>query len=539
MLPDLGGARMVDALRVLFEERDAATLLVIDSLDEARSAERRIRQADSLPPPWRIILTTRPGSWDRQLDVSRHDPTQYVADLRPLRYPDDVEPFVTAWFDGRPDQAADLIAQLRGRPDLQQTATVPLILALYCIIGGGQPLPARRADVYAKVIRRMLSGRWRGFSGGDPDPDVCLEVLRDWARSAASSMPKSGVGDWQDAFPTARVRLSQDERDALDHVAVPLGRSDIDTGEMQRRFVHRSIHEHLVTEHVALRMPPEQAAGDLLNHLWYDPDWDSAAPAALATHPQRDQVLSRLISRITGSPDLPADLAHVDGCLEIRRFLAHVALESAEADWSPLAARVIGQARVSLIASKLDSVGALEEDPNLGMARAWPTSNRQILDLLLSKLEGRGNMHFAWMLGRAAARVDPRPEHWVNVRTALLERAAREATPWVSIEVTEAVTELEPTAEERAELRARILGHLYREADQLDQVFLVDALVQLAVTDVEREFTLASLLTRLDAETDPWMAVHLAERITGLETTAEQRARARAALMSQLAGLTY
>jgi hypothetical protein len=86
---------------------------------------------------------------------------------------------------------------------LQQAATVPLILAFYCIVGGDRPLPGRRADLYAKVIRRVLTGRWRGTSR-DPDPDACLETLRDWAWYAAASNPVSGVGDWADEFPASR-----------------------------------------------------------------------------------------------------------------------------------------------------------------------------------------------------------------------------------------------------------------------------------------------------------------------------------------------
>ena len=66
----------------------------------------------------------------------------------------------------------------------------------------------------------------------------------------------------------------------------------------RRQFVHRSVQEHLVAEYVALRMPAEEAADELVNHLWYDPDWEHAAPAALAMHPQREQVLKGLIFRM-------------------------------------------------------------------------------------------------------------------------------------------------------------------------------------------------------------------------------------------------
>jgi hypothetical protein len=73
-LPYLGGARVSDALQALFEERDAPTLLVADSLDETRAANDRIRQADTLLPSWRIVLTSRPSSWSRQLAFGDDDP---------------------------------------------------------------------------------------------------------------------------------------------------------------------------------------------------------------------------------------------------------------------------------------------------------------------------------------------------------------------------------------------------------------------------------------------------------------------------------
>jgi len=224
-LPDLGGSRVQAALQVLFEERNAPTLLVADSLDEARGADDRIRQADTLPPAWRITLTSRPASWSGQLSIGNADPSRLVCALQPLRYPDDVEAFIDGWFCGRPGWASALTAQLRDRPAFQQAATMPLILAFYCIVGGDQPLPSRRSGLYAKVIRRMLTGRWRDSGNRDPDPDACLEILRGWAWSAAASDRVSGVGTWADEFATPRIRLGPDDRDALDHVAACPGGS--------------------------------------------------------------------------------------------------------------------------------------------------------------------------------------------------------------------------------------------------------------------------------------------------------------------------
>ena len=300
-LGDLGGSRLSAAIRVFFTERNAPTVLVIDSLDEAHGPDERLRQADTLP--WRIVLTSRPSSWNNQLIVEEENDSHRVGELQPLRYPDDVEPFIRRWFAQEPEWGNDLAAQIARRPGLQQAATVPLILAFYCIVGGSEPLPDFRRDLYTRVLKRMLTGRWRGSDDPQPDVDACLQTLRAWAWSGATSHPVSGVGTWADDIPTERVRLGEAEEDALDHVATPLGPPDVDTGKTLRRFIHRSIREHLVAEHVA-SLPVDQAVEALLPHIWYDPDWEYSAPAALAMHPQHDQLLRDLICRAASSgPD--------------------------------------------------------------------------------------------------------------------------------------------------------------------------------------------------------------------------------------------
>ena len=492
-LPDLGGTRIDDALRVLFEERNAPTLLVADSLDETHGADDRIRQADSLPQTWRIILTSRPASWNRQLAIGDDDPSRRVGVLRPLRYPSDVDPFVAAWFSGRPLWAEDLTAQVRNRPALQQAATVPLILAFYCIVGGDQPLPGRRAELYAKVIRRMLTGRWHGSGDRDPDVDECMETLRGWAWSAAASNPVSGVGTWVDEFPTPRVRHgSQADQDALDHVAVPLGPPDPDTGMAQRRFVHRSLQEHLVAEHLALRMSVDEAARELLNHVWYDPDWEYAAPAALAMHPQRDQILKELIRRITRAEALPVDLAAIDDCWEIRRFLARVAQESDEADWPTEAAEMIGQARLDLATSRSSNLRQVVVTSN------WPTSSRLILEPLLGLL-------------------------------------ATKAYRWIAEELVDAVTRLVVTAEDRARAREALLALLARETRPERFRQLADAVTGLAVTEEDRARAREALLALLARETRPERARWLADVAAGLNPTREDRGRAQESLLGLLA----
>ena len=342
---DLGGSRISKALGVFFAERNAPTLLVIDSLDEAHGPSERLRQASTLP--WRIVLTSRPSSWRHQLTINDTDESHRVGELQPLDYPGDVEPFIERWFAGQPEQGNDLAAQIARRPGLQQAATVPLMLAFYCIVGGTGPLPEFRRDLYTKVLNRMLTGRWRDDDDRQPDAGTCLQTLRAWAWDGATSHPVSGVGTWADDIPAKRVRLGEADADAVDHVATPLGRPDVDTGTTLRRFIHRSVREHLVAGHVA-SLPVDQAVKVLLPHLWYDPDWEYAAPAALAMHPQRDQLLRDLICRAARSDHIPGDLSVIDAGWQARGLLARVAAESSEADWSPEIAGMIGQARVEL-----------------------------------------------------------------------------------------------------------------------------------------------------------------------------------------------
>jgi len=132
-----------------------------------------------------------------------------------------------------------------------------------------------------------------------------------------------------------------------------------------------------VAGHIA-GLPVDQAVTVLLPHLWYDPDWEYAAPAALAMHPQRDQLLRDLICRAARSDQIPGDLSVIDAGWQARGLLARVAAESSEADWSPEVAGMIGQARVELARS-----GRFGD---LGGAGHWGTSDRHARGALLGLL---------------------------------------------------------------------------------------------------------------------------------------------------------
>ena len=449
---DLGGSRISKALGVFFAERNAPTLLVIDSLDEAHGPSERLRQAGTLP--WRIVLTSRPSSWRHQLTINDTDQSHRVGELQPLRYPWDVGPFIERWFAGQPEQGNDLAAQIARRPGLQQAATVPLMLAFYCIVGGTGPLPEFRRDLYTKVLNRMLTGRWRDDDDRQPDADTCLQTLRAWAWDGAASHPVSGVGTWADDIPAKRVRLGEADAGAVDHVATPLGPPDVDTGTTLRRFVHRSVREHLVAGHVA-SLPVEQAVEVLLPHLWYDPDWEYTAPAAIAMHPQRDQLLRDLICRAARSDHLPGDLSVIDAGWQARGLLARVAAESSEADWSPEIAGTIDQARVEL--AKSGRFG------DLGGAAHWGTSDRQARDVLLGRLARETTSVAPALLAGALGQFATTAEDKRQARDVLLGRLTRETNSFMAAVLAHALGPLEPTAEDKRQARGALLRLLTRK----------------------------------------------------------------------------
>ena len=527
---DLGGSRLTKALRLFFIDRNEPTVLVIDSLDEARGSDDPLRRADTLP--WRIILTSRPSSWNNQLRIEKGNDSYRVGELQPLRYPDDVEPFIECWFGRQSKPGQHLAEQIAQHSYLQRAATVPLILAFYCIIGGDKPLPDRQNDVYPLVIRRMLTGRWRGGHVGNsqkPDLKACLRQLQAWAWSgAASNHPVSGMGTWADDIPTDPVRLDDADAEALDHVATPVDAGDLDTEKILRRFVHRSIREHLVAEEVA-GLSVDDAVKVLLPHLWYDPDWGYTAPAAIAMHRQRDELLRVLLRRVSRTGEIPGDLAADDAGNEVREVLAHVAAESKETDWSPEAATVIGQARVELARS----VVFIE-------AAGWPTSNSQIRQIAITRMAEDVDSYETARWARALAELNLEPGDKSLATEAVLEQLRTEPHGWLARNRAGTLARLEPAPADKLRAREVLLARLGASPGAPD---LAAGLLLLEPSPDDKRRALATMLTQL---ADPaysltdWygapylMYISMPDVLLRLEPTVEDTWRARDALLERL-----
>lgn len=484
-LPDLGGSHTISQLSKFFTERNTPTLLVLDSLDEARGPAERLRQAGSLP--WRIVLTSRPSSWNRQLTVDEASDAEMVGLLQPLRYPDDVDPFIRRWFGRRDASGDDLVRQIAQRAEIQQLVTVPILLAFCCIVGGSEPLPSLRHQLYVKVLNRMLTGRWRHDDDSQPDRETCIAILRRWAWSGATSDPGSGIANWPDEIPTRVSREHPDDRAALDHVAVPTSRADVDTGLISRRFVHRTLREQLVAEQVA-DLPTEEAARVLMPHLWFDVDWEYTAPAAIAMHPERDRLLRGLVGQLTGAGELPADLSAIDAGGELSRLLSRLANESAEDDWPAGIRAVIAGARLRLAqaASPRDLSGG----------SSWTSSGPLTREALFARLSG-------------AKITDAK-------------------------DVVSAIVRLTTAPQDRAEARERFMTLITDGSDPTDRATLIEGAIRLAISTEERRKLRGRLLSQLRPLPLPGEVNDLAAGIARLEPTNPEKDEVRQKLISVL-----
>ncbi|MGO9082368.1 MAG: NACHT domain-containing protein [Streptosporangiaceae bacterium] len=530
---DLGSSRLSDALRTFFTERNAPTLLVIDSLDEAHGKADRLRQAGTLP--WRIILTSRNGAWNHQLVIDENHPSHQIGDLEPLRYPDDVEPFIRRWFASQAEWGDNLTAQIARRPGLQQAATVPLILAFYCLIGGSEQLPEFRRDIYASVLKRMLTGRWRGSSNRQPDLRACLSTLRAWAWAGATCHPRTEMGTWSDDIATEFVALGEAETEALDHVAAALGPPDPDTGTIPRRFVHRSLREYLVAEQIA-SLPADQAAEIMLPHLWFDSDWEYTAPAAIAMHPEHDALVRKLICRAARSEVIPDDLSVIDAGLELRGLLTRVTAESGEAQWTPGLADVIGRARAEFVVASgsVDFGGADFGSMELGGVATWHSSNWQAREALQSMLVIPENLDWADALVPAVLQVVPTAEDKRQVREVLLRLLAGQVSGWAAAVLADGVAQLDPSADDRQHARRALLGMLDKESSGFVGAPLAGSVARLEPTPDDRRQARHALVRMLDIDESGAIGEWLADRVVELAPTSEDKRQARSALLRLL-----
>jgi hypothetical protein len=520
---DLGG-EATRRLQRTFTERRENVLLVLDALDEAADLEGqsgRLRELTSMVG-WRVVVTSRHAAWDATFrgDRNRADGLR-VVELQDLEYPSDVNACIGAWFAADPSRGDALIEQIRTHDDLRRGAVVPLMLTFYCLLAEEsdtvRPLPARRRELYRRLVPRLLLGRW---STSAPGPDAAPDLNYDWAllsewawHAVRDRTTPTGLGDWGDSFvqPTTPKR---DERRSIDNVAPKV--TENDEGEITRRFVHRTFLEHFVAEHIAT-LDTEEAARFLLPHLWFDPDWLVACPAAIAAH--NELVPGALLQRLLDQAVHPVrDKATGLANAELIGLLFAIAAESEPSEWPPEQQNLIHRCREG---------NAPYSPQEVTKSAHWSGSNQGARAALLNALlvsvgEDLGNMVTALL--ELGATDDERAE----ARTALL---ARTGDPEVLDGLAKVLVELGATDEEQVLARTAMLALL--TADPMKHYYVATGLVELGATDEERAEARTALLSLL-ATAAPMSVSRLLKALSALRPTDDERAEARTVWLNHM-----
>ena len=549
-----------EKIRRLVLRSEARVLAVADSLDEGVSVNSARTLLNSLTssPTRRLVVTSRPEAWHSAAAGLRATQDTRVGTLTELRYPKDVHGYVEAWFTEDPPTAQHLIRQLEERHELRATATSPLLLTFYCMLTEQEPdqeLPRRRRELYRTIIDLLLVGGW-ATTEKPVDTDACRAILLQWAWEAVKdAVTPAGLGVWPETITTDRrpPDASEAMERALDNVAPKQEhpRSSLyDHKRVERRFLHRTLWEYLVSEHLATFSATE-AAEALLPHIWFDPDWQVVLPMAIAAHRRRSRLVDLLWAHHTDSPT-PAQKVVND---HLEELMLEVAAQTDPKDWNKAGRARIRTLRESHAPSrfKLFASSAHWGGPNHAEAilKALTTANsgevaylvRTLLDLEPTDTEqakARKTIITAlpktnpWEVNRlikALSALTQSDTERTKARKTIIT-ALPKTNPWVVGGLISALSELDPTDTERAKARKTIITALPKTNPWAVDL-LITTLSALTENDEERTKARQTILTTLP-RTPLWAIDYLLSALSALNPTDEERAKARQTITTSL-----
>jgi hypothetical protein len=387
-------------------------------------------------------------------------------------------------------------------------------------------------EVYNKAINRLLRGEWREAEPSDtfePYRDA-RAALEEWAWHAALSQndPVSGVAAWKDELDVKLSSADTVMRRAVSNVC-PIIHQDIDRLIEYRRFLHRTIRERFVAEHVAA-LSVDEAVTELEPHLWYDGNWQEVIPAAIAAHREARSLLRRLLTE--GALDPACALATYrsrDGLDELRDMLVRLRQEASDSFWS-------GDAVLEPIFQSLPkqtTSPTLERDPagdrerlvnglrtgdlpygDLGprieVARLLPKEQSELADAIARRLvsdrpmSAGGSLLYRHSLAVVLTALDPDETALAKTRTKLIERLPKDVAPE---DVFDAILALRPTEAELKAIVPQALAALTGFDDAWSSVQMTASLIPLKLDAGQKRQIRAALLARIAEEsTATWLA---------------------------------
>jgi NACHT domain len=509
-------------------------LIVLDGLDEAAAPERdSVHEFVEARPPGtiRVVLTSRPGSWDdRLLDIAQESRLQQIGTLEPFT-DRNTRDSISAWLDDLPATRDRLLALVGNRTTaLGRQARVPLLCAMYCIAARPDPdsperdpfdyfAPGQRLNLFDRVIRKLLVGSWRGaITGGLSVENVkaALGWLEDLAVAGDIPDPAgTGLAKWPDAIPTHRDPPSG-TGEYVEHVAPPGPHHD--DLEQSRQFVHRSLRDHLMAKALC-RQAPHSLVDVLIQHLWFDTDWAEVVPAVVAGHPQADALVRELTDRVS-------EISEIDPTRALQKSLVKAAALTTP-DPDPATARNV--AINDALLSAVDEEPFAEWGNLFAECNHWPSSSTvssRIVDLV-EQSDATPTTFFVIELMKVLAGLRLPPAQRARVAEHLLDHLN---SPDMHVEwLAEALVRLEATPEHRARAAHKLADHL--TCFDNNRSFAERLARALARVESSPDHLVAVLVT---PGLEPRATVHLITALTKLEPLPGQRARAADHLAARL-----
>ncbi|UCC32052.1 MAG: SUMF1/EgtB/PvdO family nonheme iron enzyme, partial [Phycisphaerales bacterium] len=315
---------------------DGSALVLLDGLDEAPSEQQRklltslVQKASrDAYEKCRFVLTSRPAAYQRETVLPQ------FADVRIDALEDDaIETFLTCWCEAlfpespteRQRHLGELLAALRGRPEIRRLARNPVMLTALAVVHWNEKrLPEQRADLYESIISWL--SRSRETRPGRPSPERCMALhqelalaMQDCADGRQTQVPRF----WAASQIAAELRDAPEDERATQAEAF-LDQEELDSGIVVRRgdhvrFWHLTFQEYLAARALASRSEDEQRER-LFGQLQklYQPEWREVVELlAGVLHHQGvrrvDAMFSAVLDQLGGDASL-ADQARCFGLL--------------------------------------------------------------------------------------------------------------------------------------------------------------------------------------------------------------------------------
>lgn len=331
--------------------RHSRCLVLLDGLDEVADFQDRVLISQTIAlladcyEGTRFIVTCRPEGYQGGAELGGDF---HRADIDPLRWPEDIVPFVKNWNEAvfkasshtAADNAEDFLRRLQGQEQVRKLADNPLLLTVMIIVHFNVgTLPERRADLYDSATLLLLSWdtRWRRVLAAPPpwlddiQPPGKRLYLEDlayhWQRQNTAEVRREDVEVFLARSFLARLGQGK-EVEAADRSAVfvdwliersyllrPLGNG--------LGFYRRAFQEYLAARRLAREPDPAAAALDVLAQKrdWWEETVLLAVDHLSACDPDR---AAALLKALLDALDVDTSHYHL---VQAGRALAGVARE--------------------------------------------------------------------------------------------------------------------------------------------------------------------------------------------------------------------